>query len=242
MTTYCVGTSGWHYEHWRRVFYPGDLPKSKWLAYYCQHFSTVEINNSFYRLPSETAFQQWRDTVPAGFVFALKVSRLITHLKKLRNSEAPLKLFLDRANLLQDRFGPLLYQLPPMMHRHDDVLEEFLKLLPANRRHTFEFRHESWLDAEIFKILAKYNVALCLLDMPDMTTPTIATADFAYMRFHGSTDLYASNYSDGALRRRARDLREMSKRQNLKAVYIYFNNDAYGYAVKNAMTLKSILG
>lgn len=241
MTTYIVGASGWHYKHWTPVFYPDGLPKSQWLAHYSHHFSTVEVNNSFYRLPSENAFQQWRDSVPQGFVFSLKVSRLITHLKKLRKVEDPLQVFLDRARLLGDRLGPLLYQLPPMVHRNDEVLEQFLKLLPANLQHTFEFRHESWLNAQVFKILAKYNVALCLLDMPGLTTPMIATADFAYMRFHGSADLYASNYSDKELTYWANALRETAHHQNLKAVYAYFNNDAFGYAVKNATTLRNIL-
>lgn len=241
MTQYFIGTSGWYYPHWASVFYPDGLAKSKWLEYYSHRFSTVEINNSFYRLPPEAAFQAWHDTVPEDFVFAVKVSRLITHLKKLRNTAEPLKLLLERATLLADRLGPLLYQLPPMMHRNDEVLETFLKSLPSNLRHTFEFRHQSWLDPEIFKILSRHNVALCLLDMPGLKTPTIATADFAYIRFHGSTDLYASNYSDEELRRWAADLARMSRQQELKAVYVYFNNDAFANAVRNAATLKSLL-
>jgi uncharacterized protein YecE (DUF72 family) len=240
MTPRCfVGTSGWHYEHWERLFYPQELPKAKWLAFYCQHFSTVELNNSFYRLPSEAAFQQWRNSVPEGFVFAVKVSRLITHLKKLRNVEAALTTFLDRARLLGNKLGPLLYQLPPQVHRNDTVLEGFLRLLPADLQHAFEFRHESWLDKKVFEILRRYNVALCLLDMPGLSTPIVATADFAYMRFHGGTDLYASCYSDEELSRWAEGLSEISK--NLKDLYIYFNNDAHAYAVSNAKTIKKIL-
>ncbi len=150
-----------------------------------------------------------------------------------------MKVFLNRARLLGNKLGSLLYQLPPQLHRNDQVLEEFLRLLPRDMRHTFEFRHDSWLTEEVFQILRRYNVALCLLDMPGLSTPLIATADFTYMRFHGSTDLYASQYSDEQLWWWGRKLAELSG--GLKALYGYFNNDAQAYAIGNALTLKNIV-
>ncbi|MDY6917437.1 MAG: DUF72 domain-containing protein [Chloroflexota bacterium] len=235
MATYCIGTSGWVYRHWREVFYPSKLPQSRWLEFYTSHFSTVELNNSFYRLPTEKAFGGWRDTVPPGFVYAVKVSRFITHIKRLREAEEPVQTFLSRARLLGDKLGPLLYQLPPNMHRNDARLDAFLSLLPTGLRHVVEFRHESWLDEEVFDILRRHNAGLCVFDMPDLSCPLLATADFAYVRFHGATGLYYSCYSDEELAEWAGRIRALG--DSLDAVYIYFNNDAAGYAVKNARTL-----
>jgi uncharacterized protein YecE (DUF72 family) len=239
MAEYYVGTSGWHYEHWRVIFYPEKLAKPKWLEFYARNFNTVELNNSFYRLPSEKAFLNWRQSSPKDFVFAVKVSRFITHIKRLKNVEEPLQNLLSRADLLQDKLGPLLYQLPPGMKRNDETLESFLSILPRRHRHVFEFRHESWIDDGVFSILKKHNAGLCIFDMPDFTCPVVATADFAYVRFHGSTGLYWSCYSDEELSKWAKRIAEMGKK--LKAVYIYFNNDAGAHAVKNAETLSQFL-
>ncbi|MGA7677832.1 MAG: DUF72 domain-containing protein [Dehalococcoidia bacterium] len=239
MAEYYIGTSGWHYEHWRGLFYPERLAKPKWLEFYAQHFTTVELNNSFYRLPSERAFVNWRESSPKDFVFAIKVSRFITHIKRLKNVEEPLQNFLTRAVFLQDKLGPLLYQLPPGMKRNDETLEAFLIILPRQYRHVFEFRHKSWFDDDVFNILKKYNAGLCVFDMPDFTCPVVATADFAYVRFHGSTGLYWSCYSDKELSDWAKKIEELGK--NLGAVYIYFNNDAGAYAVNNAKTLGRLL-
>jgi uncharacterized protein YecE (DUF72 family) len=240
MQKYYIGTSGWHYEDWQGLFYPQELAKSKWLEFYARHFATVELNNSFYRLPSEKAFVNWREASPAGFIFAVKVSRFITHIKRLKNVEEPVQNFLTRADLLNDKLGPLLYQLPPNMKRNDERLENFLAMLPRRYRHVFEFRHGSWFDDGVFNILGKYNAGWCVFDMPDFTSPVIATADFAYVRFHGSTGLYWSNYSDKELSDWAKKIAKLG--ENLKAVYIYFNNDAGGYAINNARTLARLLG
>lgn len=236
-TQYYVGTSGWHYEHWKGLFYAPTLSKARWLAYYAQHFSTVELNNSFYHLPSSKAFEAWRDTVPPGFLFAVKVSRFITHLKKLRGVEAALETFLTRARLLKDRLGPLLYQLPPNLHRHDDRLESFLTLLPKDLRHVFEFRHESWLHSEVFQLLRRHGAGLCVFDMPRLSCPVEATADFTYLRFHGSTGLYSSCYSLEEMRDWAQKIAGLGA----KEVYIYFNNDAQAYAVRNAKEIATFL-
>lgn len=236
---YYIGTSGWVYPHWREVFYPPKLPQSKWLEFYTGHFATVELNNSFYRLPSEQAFANWRDTSPEGFVYAVKVSRFITHIKRLKDVEEPVVTFLSRARHLNEKLGPLLYQLPPNMHRNDERLGSFLSLLPRGLRHVVEFRHESWLDEGVFDILRRHNVGLCVFDMPGVSCPLLATADFAYIRFHGSSGLYYSCYSDGELDDWARRISGLAK--DLDAVYIYFNNDAEGFATKNAQTLREKL-
>ena len=237
-TKYHVGTSGFHYDHWRERFYPQGLPKSKWLEFYTQHFPTVELNNSFYRLPTEKAFATWRDSSPADFTFAVKVSRFITHIKRLRNSEEPLQTFLSRARILEGKLGALLYQVPPNMVRREDVLEEFLSFLPENLLHVFEFRHESWFDERVFQIL-RHNIGFCVFDMPHLPCPHVATAGFAYIRFHGSTGLYWSCYSDEELRDWVQRITGLAR--GLKKVYVYFNNDAEAFAVRNAQTLMRLL-
>ena len=237
---YHIGTSGWVYPHWRNVFYPPKLPQSKWLEFYTRHFHTVELNNSFYRLPSEKAFSNWRDTSPESFIYAVKVSRFITHIKRLKEVEEPVQTFLSRARYLKEKLGPLLYQLPPNMHRNDERLEAFLSLLPRGLRHVVEFRHESWLDEGVFDILRRHNIGFCVFDMPGLACPLMATADFAYIRFHGSSGLYFSCYSDEELEDWAQKISALGK--DLDTVYIYFNNDAQGFAIKNAQTLTGKLG
>jgi uncharacterized protein YecE (DUF72 family) len=236
---YYIGTSGWHYDHWRQLFYPDRLPKAKWLEFYSRHFTTVELNNSFYRLPSEEAFARWRDLSPANFTFAVKVSRFITHIKRLKDSQEPLDTFLGRAKILGEKLGPLLYQLPPSMHRDDKRLESFLSILPPGMKHTFEFRHKSWLDDGVFAILRRYNAGLCVFDMPGLRCPLVATADFAYIRFHGSTRLYSSSYSNDELADWARGIASLPSA--VKSAYAYFNNDVEACAVRNALTLGDYL-
>ncbi|MFH1383132.1 MAG: DUF72 domain-containing protein [Chloroflexota bacterium] len=234
-----IGTSGWHYDHWRGVFYPEGLPKARWLEFYARHFTTVEINNSFYRLPSEAAFAGWRDSSPADFTFALKVNRFITHIKRLKNTGEAIAKFLDRAKILGKKLGPLLYQLPPNMHRNDEVLASFLAALPLGLQHVFEFRHLSCLDERVFSLLRQHNAGFCVFDMPDIVCPLMATADFAYIRFHGSSGLYSSRYSDEELAGWAERISSLVR--DLKAVHLYFNNDAEAFAVSNARTLREYL-
>jgi len=236
---YYIGTSGWHYDHWQDRFYPKTLTKAKWLEFYASHFTTVELNNSFYRLPSETAFTTWHDSSPANFTFAVKVSRFITHIKRLKNSQEAVDNFISRAKILAEKLGPLLYQLPPNMHRNDEILESFLSTLPQGMKHVFEFRHQSWLEDKVFEILHKHNIGFCVFDMPSVSCPLVATADFAYIRFHGSTGLYFSCYSDEELADWAKRLANLAR--NLEAIYIYFNNDAEAFAVRNAITLRRYL-
>ena len=236
---YYIGTSGWHYDHWRHRFYPQKLRKPEWLDFYAGHFSTVELNNSFYRLPSEAAFANWRDTSPGNFSFAVKVSRFITHIKRLKGVEEAVETFMGRAKILGVKLGPFLYQLPPNMRRDDERLASFLSVLPQGLKHVVEFRHQSWLDEGVFDILRQYNTGLCVFDMPSLRCPLVATADFAYIRFHGSEGLYYSCYSDEELAGWAKRLADLAA--DLKAMYIYFNNDAEAFAVRNAITLRDYL-
>ncbi len=237
--TILVGTSGFSYDHWRGRFYPEKLVKAKWLEFYVTHFTTVELNNSFYRLPSEAAFATWRDSTPADFIFAVKVSRFITHIKRLKNTEDAVETFITRAKILGGKLGPLLYQLPPNMHRNDEVLTSFLSTLPQGMKHVFEFRHQSWLEEKVFEILRKYDVGFCIFDMSSLACSLVVTTDFAYIRFHGRAGLYSSCYSDEQLADWAKKLANLVA--NLKEIYIYFNNDAEAFAVRNAITLRGYL-
>jgi uncharacterized protein YecE (DUF72 family) len=234
---YRVGTSGWHYPHWEGVFYPETLRRAEWLDFYCGSFSTVEVNNSFYRLPAETVFGRWRDGSPEGFVFAVKVSRFITHVKRLKDAAAPVANLLGRSRLLGDKLGPLLYQLPPQLKRDDGRLEEFLEILPRDVRHVFEFRHRSWLCDDVFALLARHGAGLCVYDTPDFTAPLVATSDFAYLRFHGGQAANGGRYLAADLTRWARRITDF----NVATVFAYFNNDAGGFAVANALALKRLL-
>lgn len=235
LVNYYIGTSGWHYDDWRGRFYPEKLPKSQWLEYYAEHFPTVELNNTFYRLPSEKAIVNWYDVAPTGFVFSIKVSRFITHVKKLKDTTEAFSNFMSRISTLQAKLGPLLYQLPPGMHRNDKILEDFLRSVPSGFRHVLEFRHKSWLTEQVFDILRKHGTGLCVFDMPWLACPVLATADFAYIRFHGHNSLYSSCYTDEEMYSWANTIAELSK--DLKTVYVYFNNDVAGYALKNAAVL-----
>lgn len=235
---YFIGTSGWHYAHWSGIFYPGGLPAKDWLDFYAGQFNTVEINASFYRLPLESTFSKWHQGVPDRFCFAVKVSRYITHIKRLKDSREPLNTFIERAANLREKQGPLLYQLPPGMKRDDGRLEAFLSLLDKKLKHVFEFRHKSWMDEAVFDLLRKYNAGFCIFDMPGFASPVLATSDFAYIRFHGKGDLYSGSYPETELIDWAKKLKDIA---GMKTVYIYFNNDAGGFAVENARILRRYL-
>ncbi|MBI2853818.1 MAG: DUF72 domain-containing protein [Chloroflexi bacterium] len=233
-----MGTSGWHYEHWRGRFYPESLAKSKWLEFYARYFPTVEVNNTFYRLPSEQAFAAWKQAAPTNFVFAVKASRFITHIKRLRGADGVVENFVSRATTLGDKLGPILYQTPPQMARDEGLLEAFLVSLPKGMQQAFEFRHHSWFEDRVFDLLKRYSVALCVYDMPGFTSPVLATTEYSYFRFHGSARLYGSKYSDDDLRRWAERIRSL---RVVKRAYAYFNNDASAYAVENARSLSAFL-
>jgi uncharacterized protein YecE (DUF72 family) len=239
LTRYYIGTSGWHYEDWRNRFYPEKLPKAKWLEFYAQRFKTLELNNTFYHLPTENALKNWYEFTPPDFTFAVKASRYITHIKKLKDCAEEAHKFISRIAILKEKLGPILYQLPPGLHRDDDKLTDFLTILPHELKHVIEFRHESWFADEVYKILRKHHVGFCVFDMPKLTSPIITTADFAYVRFHGSSSLYSSKYSDKEMADWAKQIKKLVK--NLEAVYIYFNNDIRGYALENVESIRSYL-
>lgn len=242
MARFWIGTSGWHYEHWRGVFYPDDLAKRRWLSFYMERFPTVELNNSFYRQPKDTTWDGWRKAAPEGFRFAVKANRFLTHVKRLSDCADPLGRFLKGAERLREALGPILYQLPPGFHRTDENvgrLDEFLELLPGRHSHVFEFRHDSWFREETMSQLRRHKAALCSYDMPGMDCPLEATAPIGYMRFHGTGERYSGNYTDKMLEEWARRLDDLGR--DLDELYVYFNNDAQGFAVANAEKLAELL-
>ncbi|MHC4438494.1 MAG: DUF72 domain-containing protein [Planctomycetota bacterium] len=233
-----IGTSGWYYDHWKERFYPADLPRSKWFEYYARHFDTVEINNTFYHLPKEQTLQRWHKIAPKDFLYAVKANRYITHIKRLKGTAEPLVRFFDRVGLLKSRLGPILYQLPPSMHKDLDLLESFIKLLPKRKTAVFEFRHESWYEDDTFELLEKSGAGFCIHDMPGKESPRIVTGDIIYVRFHGTTGRYSGSYPKSQLQSWANWLKDQTKK--VRAIYIYFNNDEHAHAIKNAKQLKGL--
>lgn len=234
-----VGTSGWHYKHWLGDFYPERYPTAKMLSYYARGFETVEINNSFYRLPEESTFRQWKEQVPPGFIFAVKASRFITHIKRLRQPKDSIDLLLKRAAPLGEAMGPILFQLPPNWKVDLERLREFLDVLPKPLHVTLEFRDPSWNNDQVYELLRLHNVAHCLHDWREMPWPRELTADFTYIRFHGSGERYGGNYPEKVLRHWAEKINGWGDR--LKQVYVYFNNDTGGHAIPNACALRQML-
>jgi len=229
-----IGTSGYQYKHWRGLFYPRDLPGRQWFAYYAKHFDTVEINNTFYGLPSAETFSAWRKQAPQGFVYVLKFSRYGSHLKRLKDPRATIKNFLQPARRLGKFLGPILVQLPPNWRVDADRLAGFLGVAPRSVRWAVEFRDSSWLCEEIFSILQSHNAALCIHDMIK-DHPRRLTADWAYLRFHGQR--YGGSYAPEALAAQAEWIKQQLSAG--KDVFAYFNNDAQGHAVRNAADLRS---
>ncbi|MBU1026234.1 MAG: DUF72 domain-containing protein, partial [Candidatus Margulisbacteria bacterium] len=234
-----IGTSGWMYDHWAKgVFYPKNLPKSKWLKYYQQFFDTVEINNTFYHLPSEKTFKNWHKEAGKKFVYAVKANRFITHVKKLKDGKKPVKLFMGRARLLNKNLGPILYQLPPRWKANPERLKDFTKHLAKSTVNVFEFRDPSWFNDEIYSILKKNRLNFCIYSMPGIECPEVITGSVVYIRMHGGSMLYGSNYSNSELKALAKQVKSYLRKK--LTVYVYFNNDARGYAVKNALRLKAL--
>lgn len=238
---YFIGTSGWVYPHWRGSFYPENLPQKKWLKFYSSHFTTVEINATFYHSMRPETFLNWRKTVGKEFVFSIKASRYITHIKRLKNCRQEVKKFFEGLEGLEGRNHQevILWQLPPNFQVDYKRLIEFLKILPKNWRNAFEFRDKSWLCQGIYQLLKEKSAALVIQDSPSWPSSEAITADYTYLRFHGGRQLYVSNYSKAQLENWAKKMIEWNKKGI--DVYAYFNNDAMGYAVKNAKTLIKIL-
>lgn len=234
-----IGASGWSYDHWREIFYPQRLAARDFLAFYASEFPTVEVNSSFYHLPRETTVARWVKVTPDGFCFAVKASRYITHRLRLRECEEPLKTFFRLAQGFGSKLGPVLFQLPPSLHRDENLLVDFLALLPQNLRAAVEFRHKSWYDDSIFALLSSHEVALCLHDFPGCETPMEMTASFTYVRFHGPRQAYTGSYDRARLAVWAERIRRWAR--NGHDIYAYFNNDIGGHAVHNACELSALV-
>jgi len=234
-----IGTSGWSYEHWQGVFYPEGLAANQRLAYYQRYFRTVEINSSFYCLPSGDSMRHWCESVGDDFIFAVKASRYITHMKKLRDPRRTIKAFLSRVEVLGDKLGPILFQLPPHWHINTERLAAFLKSLPKDYRYVVEFRDPTWFSSQIYELLAKHAVAFCIFDLDKKLSPLQVTADFVYIRLHGPKGPYQGRYSDRSLRNWAESIARW--RREGREVFCYFDNDEAAYAVQNATRLHGIL-
>lgn len=232
-----VGTSGYQYEHWRGKLYPPSIPKAQWLEHYAKTFGFVEINHTFYQLPEASTFEQWRGIVPRGFCFAVKYSRFGTHMKKLKDPDAHLEPFVERAELLGDKLGPILVQLPPRWKADPDRLDAFLRRARNDWRWAVEFRDPSWLCEAVYAVLRRHNAALCIHDLID-DHPRVLTADWSYLRFHGP----GANTGYPHQRVSAWADRIAQYRSEVKAVYAAFNNDAQGHAVTDAKRLSRYLG
>lgn len=232
-----IGTSGWHYGHWKGPFYPEDARDSELLEIYARHFSTAEINNSFYQLPTEKAIRGWKDSTPRNFVFSMKASRFITHNKNLKDPETTLPKFFDRMSTLGDKAGPVLFQLPPRWKLNLERLKSFVAALPKGYRYAFEFRNHTWHTDEVYDVLSEAGVAFCIYDLDGFLSPEVLSTDFAYVRLHGPDGPYRGSYGKKALEKWAGKFSSWK----VKEVYCYFDNDQDGYAALNAESLLNML-
>jgi uncharacterized protein YecE (DUF72 family) len=230
-----VGCSGWQYKHWRGVFYPAELPASRWFEYYTSRFDTVEINNTFYRLPEPSTFAAWRKQAPPGFLYAVKASRYLTHMKKLKDPVEPLHRLFQHAGQLQRTLGPILYQLPPRWPMNLERLSAFVRALPKRRQHIIEFREPSWYNDEVFELLERHGISLCLHDMAGSETGRMAIGPIVYVRFHG-TAKYTGRYDDAVLNGWAGWL--AAEMRCGRQIFAYFNNDVGGHAPRDAIRLR----
>jgi uncharacterized protein YecE (DUF72 family) len=235
-----IGCSGWNYAHWREIVYPKGLPQKRWLEHYATLFDTVEINSTFYRLPKRSAVEGWAERSPPGFLFAVKASRYLTHIKRLTEMRSGVELFYERIEPLIEagKLGPVLWQLAPSFRREDERLASALAELPAGH-HAFEFRHESWFVPEVYELLRSHGAALVIGDTPQRRFQSHdLTADSTFVRFHYGSRGRNGNYSDRELAEWAERIREWRTKVE---VYAYFNNDWNGFAVRNGLSLKRLL-
>ncbi|MEW6047674.1 MAG: DUF72 domain-containing protein [Bacillota bacterium] len=236
-----VGTSGFNYPHWKGRFYPPDLPSARWLTYYAQHFTTVELNVTFYRLPGEQAFRRWAASVPHAFRFVLKGSRFITHIKRLKDCDEPLEALFRNAGPIGQQLDVVLWQLPPRFRADPERLETFLEQLDRwTFRHAFEFRDASWFEPSVLEVLRQHNAAVVMADWPFPDVDIQPTANWIYLRRHGPAPPYAGSYPDEIL---ARDAQAIGAWLRCGMdVFCFFNNDVGGYAVEDARRLQALVG
>src|SRR5262249_22395771 len=236
-----IGTSGWIYRDWRGRFYPEKLPARRWFEYYARAFQTVEINNTFYCSPPGSTFAKWTRQAPAGFRYAVKANRFLTHQKKLRDPTEPLARVLSMARLLGSHLGPILYQLPPFWNCDVSRLAEFLAELPKDLEHVVEFRNGSWYTEEIRDLLSRHGIGLCLHDMRGSVPPDWVTGPIVYIRLHGpAAKRYAGRYPQSTLEKWAQRIRTYG--EHATNIYVYFNNDYHAHAIVNARELRDLLG
>ncbi len=237
-----IGTSGWSYKHWKDDFYPKSLVQKNWLSFYSERFDITEINSSFYRLPNEGTVLKWKDSVPAKFLFCPKISRYLTHMKKLRDPEEPLQRFFDIFKLLKQELGPVLIQLPPMLLFHYGISDYFYKLLKKEYNEyefVIEVRHQSWLSEDSMTLMAKYDIGLVISQSGHRFPYTeMITAKNIYLRFHGPAAHYASSYTDEDLKYFAVKFKNWSKEGHV--IWAFFNNDIHGFAPRDAFRLKAL--
>jgi uncharacterized protein YecE (DUF72 family) len=235
-----IGTSGWSYPHWRGPFYPRELRSADWLGYYVARFDTVELNNSFYQLPKVESLLAWREAVPEGFTFAVKGSRFITHMKKLKDPETATRPFFERIALLEGKLGPILWQLPPRWGVDVPRFQHFLDVLPAGYPYAFEFRDPSWYDDRIFALLAERHHGFCIYDLAGHQSPILETSRLIYVRLHGPSHLkYHGSYRDEALAAWAERLVGWASQG--REVWVYFDNDTAGHAPHDARRLLELI-
>jgi uncharacterized protein YecE (DUF72 family) len=234
-----IGCSGWNYRHWRAVFYPEKMAVKRWFDHYAAVFDTVELNTSFYHLPKPETFTKWKDQAPRGFRYAVKASRFITHMKKLKDCAEPVETFVARARNLGETIGPILYQLPPRWQFNRERLEEFIGLLPRDLIHVFEFRDKSWITEEVLALLDAHGVSFCVHDMPGSATPRWAAGPIAYIRFHGGEGKYWGRYSEDGLLGWADWMTAEAKAG--RDIWAFFNNDIGGAAIDDALTLRAMV-
>lgn len=235
-----VGTSGWYYDHWRGTFYPDDLPKEEMFRFYAKQFDTVEINNTFYRLPPENVVGKWTIDSPADFLFSVKMSRFITHVKTLKNAHKAVETFMGTVSILGEKLGPILVQLAPSVKIDIEKLKQFLDILPKYNLFTFEFRHNSWFCEEVYDALREKNAALCLFELAGVKSPEVATADWVYIRLHGPEKTrYSGSYPDDTLAAWAQKIGAWADQD--KRIFCYFDNDEKAYAVGDAQRLRTMV-
>jgi len=232
-----IGCSGWNYKEWKGQFYPPKLAQKNWLEYYAGIFNTVEVNNTFYRLPQDSTLKNWKNTAPEKFNFTLKGSRYVTQMKKLNDPVESLKKFQDAAVVMKDKLSCILWQLPPNLHRNDEKLINFCNALSNKNKNVIEFRHDSWFHSEIYDILKKYKIIFCSISSPHFPEDMITTSKTGYVRFHGKgKNWYDYDYSEAELQ----EWHDKIIKSAVEEVYIYFNNDINVNAPRNAQQLMKI--
>lgn len=239
-----IGTSGWSYDHWEERFYPRGMKKNEWFSYYAQHFHTVELNMSFYRYPFQNMLKGWQRKMPEDFRMTFKVNRQITHQKKFLHAEEALHRFYKMTETLGNQTGCILFQTPPSFPCDDQnfrTLLQFMDVIDVSHRNVFEFRHTSWWNPEVIKLLKAHKAAFCNVSGLGMPSEVNITSEVAYFRYHGPGKPYASEYTEEQLQAWARTISEIQQKHELKEIYCYFNNDYFGYAIKNAKRLYELM-